>query len=232
MQFFCFFLASLGASMREKQSHQAAEGWVALLAAEFEFLAVKSFIVMATGSLDAKVLWGIGLDDDFATQDATSGSPSHLCQQLESAFAGAEIRQVQCDICCNDTYQRHQRQIETLGDHLRADKHISLVADKLGEDFFMRIFAPCYVSIPAQDTRFGEEFVYQLFYFLRANAKEPDAFAATLWTYGWCRALKVAVMAEQGIAVGVVGQCHIAAPALDDIATIAAHDEGSSTATV
>ena len=70
----------------------------------------------------------VGLDQHASHPLAASRAARHLGQQLKGALRGAKVGQVERQIGEHHADQRHARQVEALGDHLRADHHVDLAA--------------------------------------------------------------------------------------------------------
>ena len=62
---------------------------------------------------------------------ASASASGHLCEKLESAFAGAEIGKMQGEIGVDDTDKRYVREMQTFRDHLCADENIDLAGAKI-----------------------------------------------------------------------------------------------------
>ena len=86
---------------------------------------------MSGGRLNGIVLWRIGLNDNLPPQSTTPCPAGNLTQQLKSPFPGTEIRQVQRRVSTNYPDQGNQWQIQSLGNHLRANQNVSLMGTQL-----------------------------------------------------------------------------------------------------
>ncbi len=104
---------------------------------------------MSGGSDDRVVIGMIGLEDDPPAQQAPARPPGHLGQQLERALAGAEVGQVEGGVGRDDADDGHQRQVEPLGDHLRADEDVGQPAAEKVEDGGVRGVVTSGVPVPA-----------------------------------------------------------------------------------
>ncbi len=62
---------------------------------------------------------------------AAASASSDLCEKLESAFAGAEIGQMQGEIGVDDSDQCHVRKMQAFRDHLCADENVDLAGAKI-----------------------------------------------------------------------------------------------------
>ena len=71
-----------------------------------------------------------GLDDHPAAQRRCGRPARPPGSAAERCARGAEVGQVQRRVGRDDAHQRHQRQVQPLGDHLRADQHVGLWATK------------------------------------------------------------------------------------------------------
>ena len=134
-------------------------GRVFELFAKFDFLLVKAGEVVAAGVLDRRMKRRERLDDDFAFDIAASGAPGDLGEELEGAFARAEIRHVQAEVGVDDADQRDVRKMQALGDHLRADQDVDFAGAKIAEDAAVIVLALQRVGIHAGDARVREKFL-------------------------------------------------------------------------
>ena len=73
------------------------------LAAEFHFLLGKAVEVVLAGELDGRRVRRKGLDDDLALEIPATGAAGDLGDELESALAGAEVRDMQAKVGIEDT---------------------------------------------------------------------------------------------------------------------------------
>src|SRR5688572_1548724 len=81
------------------------------------------------------------------------GTTGNLSEQLEGTLAGAEVREIHGDVGVNYTDQCHERKIETLGDHLRAEQDIDFATLDAAENIVMRPFRRRRVYIHPRDAR-------------------------------------------------------------------------------
>ena len=84
----------------------------------------RSRIVVPDAALDAEVIRIERLHQYAARQSTASRASRHLGEQLKCALRGAEVRKEKRDIRRDNAYQRHTRQIQPLGNHLRADQNV------------------------------------------------------------------------------------------------------------
>ena len=75
-----------------------------------------------------------GLDDNGALVFAASSASRDLADKLEGAFGGAEIGLGEGGVGVDDADQSHVREIETLGDHLRAQEELEVAFGEAVED--------------------------------------------------------------------------------------------------
>ncbi len=128
-------------------------------------------------SLNRMVLRPVALDHHTAATLAAPGSPCHLRQQLEGTLAAAEVRQEQPNISGDHAHQRHQRQVEPLGNHLGPNQHVCFLAGKALQDRLVRAFMHGRIGVPTQHTRMGRNLLHGFLDALGACAKELDALA-------------------------------------------------------
>ncbi len=81
------------------------------------------------------------------------------------------------------------------------------------------------VPVPAQEAGLGEKLSGDGFHLLGAKAEELDALAPAIGADQGHSTAPVAMMADQFLLGPMIGQGHIAAGALEDVATVTAHDE-------
>ena len=72
---------------------------------------VESGVIMSCPGSDSIMLRGISLDGDPPWTGATPGSPCHLAEKLEGAFASAKIRKVKDSVSRDYPYQGYQRKV-------------------------------------------------------------------------------------------------------------------------
>jgi hypothetical protein len=89
--------------------------------------------VVMPGKLNGGMMRGEALDEDLALDIATAGAAGHLREELERALAGAKVRQMQGEVGVDDADERDIREMQALGDHLRADEDVDLADAKRAE---------------------------------------------------------------------------------------------------
>ena len=119
----------------EEDVDEADERWVGGSSALFDEGFEESFVVVGLGGEDGDMLRGERLDDDAAGALASTGTAGDLGEELEGAFRGAKIGNVEGDVGGNDPDEGDVGKVEALGDHLGADEDVVLTASELGEDF-------------------------------------------------------------------------------------------------
>ena len=68
------------------------------------------------------------LHEHLAPARPTTGATGNLRQQLKRALAGPEVSPVQADVSIDHADHRHIGEIESLGDHLRAQENVDPAA--------------------------------------------------------------------------------------------------------
>lgn len=76
-----------------------------------------------------RVLRLVGLQQAVTLQSRSSGTAGHLRKQLERPLRRARIAIGKAEIGIDDADERHQREVMSLGDELRADDDIRLALD-------------------------------------------------------------------------------------------------------
>ena len=113
---------------------------------------------------------GEGLDDDFAFHFATAGASCHLGEELEGAFASAEVGDVEREVGIENGGEGDVREVESLGDHLGAEEDIDLARTEGGEGIFERVFAAGGIGVEPSEGGFWEDFAENLFDFFGAKS--------------------------------------------------------------
>ena len=103
---------------------ELAEGRVAEGLSMSDFLTVKAFEVVAPDRGEGVVVRHESLHDDASRPRGSSGAAGNLGQELESAFCGPEVREMQADIRGDDADHLDAGEIVSLGDHLCADHDV------------------------------------------------------------------------------------------------------------
>ena len=132
--------------------HERAVGRVMEFLSAFFFVFEETEKIVLLGKSNTRVFRHPGLHDHAPGLHPAASAPCELRQQLERAFAGAEIRKPEAHIRQNHTHERHVREIESLGDHLRADQNVDLLLPKSFQDLFVGIFFLSSVRIHPRDT--------------------------------------------------------------------------------
>ena len=158
----------------EREQRHAADGRIFQLFAEFDFLFVKAGEVMAARILDRRMKRRERLHEHLALDIAAAGATGDLREQLEGALARAEIRLMQREVGVNDADERHVREMQALGNHLRADENVGLARAKIAEDFPVIVLALHRVGVHALDARMREKFRERFLDFLRARAGKTN----------------------------------------------------------
>ena len=104
----------------------------------------------------------------------------HLRQQLERALGRAEVRHVDGRIRADDADQRDIREIQSLGDHLRADQNVGVALPEVAHDAGMRALFRGGVAVHARDARCREHAQHLFLDLLRADAERLDLHAAAV----------------------------------------------------
>src|SRR6185503_13509645 len=128
-----------------------------MLATEIDFFSEKAVIVVSRSRLDRVVLGRVALHHHARSGSSPACPTSNLGQEAEGALSGAEIREMKSGIRVDDSDGGHAGEIESLGNHLRADHYVGLAALDLAQQSFRTAGAAHGILIPAQDSRRREE---------------------------------------------------------------------------
>ncbi len=161
---------------------------------------------MLLGGLDGVVARTEGLDQHPPAALPAPRPSRHLRQEVERPLAGPKIRQVERGVRRDHADEGHLREVEPLGDHLRADEEAHLPRlDRLVE---VAVAAAARRGVPIHpgDWRDRKEPVQLGLHPLRPGPPEPEvalpALAAELLRW----LVEIAVVADQLPAAGVVDQ--------------------------
>ena len=96
---------------------------------KLQLLLIEPGEIMLRRKLDRIVILKISLQNNFSRRIASPRAPRDLRQQLKGSFRGAKIRDVQIEIGCDRSDERHLGEVQALGNHLRADENVRVVRE-------------------------------------------------------------------------------------------------------
>ena len=166
------------------------------------------------------------LHDDHPLEIPAAGTAGHLREQLEGALGGTEVRQLQREVGVDDTHQGHAREVEALGDHLRAEEHVILAGAEVGEDLPEEVLLAHRIGVDAGHAGAREELGDGLFDLLGAVALPADLGGAAARAEHRGALLVVAEVAAGGVVGAMERQRDAATFALHGLAAIRA-DQGT-----
>src|SRR5206468_11606766 len=123
------------------QQCNATQRRIAQLSTGVDLLIVKAFEVVPAGELNGRMMGCEALDKHLAFDIAPSGTAGDLRDQLESALAGAKIRNVQAQVRVDDSDERDIGKVQSFGDHLRADENVDLCEPEIAQNAPVIFFA-------------------------------------------------------------------------------------------
>ena len=159
------------------------------------------------------------------TSAESAWTAAYLCQELEGALCGSEIRQVQYCVRKHDNYERQVGEIVPLGDNLSPDNDVNL-ASRDGRQGPL-ILAPRRdgITIHSQDIRIGKEPCRLLLNLLSSETDEPDLPRPTCVAPGRHRSCGSTRMADYRASGSVVCERNIAMIASKNVSALAANQE-------
>lgn len=178
-----FGTAFVGGSCKEEG--EVGEGRVGELLADVEFLGGEAIEVVVPCELDGGGVGGGGLDDDFSGQGPSSGATGDLGQELEGAFACAEVGGVEGEVGIEDPDEGDVGEVETFGDHLSAEKDVDLFGAKVAEGVAEGVFSAGGVGIETGDFGGGKDLTKDGFRFLGAVALKADGGVLAVGAEAW-----------------------------------------------
>jgi hypothetical protein len=114
------------------------------------------------------------LDDDLALDISAPGAARNLRQQLERPLARAKVRDVQALVRIDDADQRHIREVQALGDHLRSDEDVGFAKAEIAKDPTIVVLSLKRVGIHPLHARVGKKFRQDLLDLFSAEAGITD----------------------------------------------------------
>ena len=165
------------------------------------------------------------LNDDFARAIAAARAARHLRQQLKRSLRGAKVRQRQRGIRRENSDQRHEREVVSLGDHLRSDQNVDLALSKTAKHALEVANVLHGVAVDASDARIREQFPQVGLDTLGALADIMDVFALAFRAPRRGALRQPAVVAQQLVDRPVIGHRDAAGGALKRKPAVAAEQE-------
>src|SRR4051812_12817091 len=181
-----------------------------MIATVANLFVIKAAIVLGRGMTQSVMVRMIRLNQHASRQVAAAGAARHLCNQLESSFSRAKIRQRQSGVDGNYAHQSDVVKIMTLREHLRTDQEIDLTVAEIQQGLFEFMTASLRVAIYASNTKPREAFAQNFFDLFSAFADIINVLAGTCRTMGRSSLMMIAVMTNQGLVAAVISQSHVA----------------------
>ena len=88
-----------------------AKRGIIISAAIIYFFIIKPEIIMPSSSFNSVVIGGVSLDDNLSGFNPTPSPASYLTQELKSALATSEIREIKTGIGTDYPSEGHLRQV-------------------------------------------------------------------------------------------------------------------------
>ena len=145
-----------------------AERRCILQSAQLKFGTVKRVVILCGGLENGLIFRREGLDNGAPGFFAASAASDDLRDEGKAAFSRTIITCVKTLIRRDNAYKRYILEIQSLCDHLRADKHRNLLFPELLEELFMRAYRRNGIRVHAQDLNPRETLMQFFFYKLRA----------------------------------------------------------------
>ena len=183
--------------------------------APFDNLAfVHRVVVVVHCVADGLMVGLVGLDDDLALPSASSGATADLCHLLEAALVGAEIGIGNEVVGGEDSDDADVVEVESLGDHLCADKDVDAVFVEIVEDFYILVFLRCRIEIHTCYARLGEEDSEVVFDAFGAEASHSERRGMAGRAFGGDGYGVAAIVAAEAVGGLVVDERDVAVLAL------------------
>ena len=120
-----------GAGLRRRRISAANDdpdhpfkGWIMKGFAVLEFFPCEAFVIVSSCQANARLLGAERLHQHLSATRSTPGPACHLCQQLKRPFGRTKVGHVQGHVRLHYAHQRNVGEIESLGNHLRAEQDV------------------------------------------------------------------------------------------------------------
>ena len=146
------------------------------------------------------------LDHDLSALRSAAGAPRDLTEQLEGPLARAEVGEVDPHVGVDHPHEGDVGEVETLGDHLRAEQHVDFATADAIEDRGVRPLAGRGVHVHARDPRRGKPFHEQSLHLLRAEPALTFHGRTAVAAGAPRRFLMQAVMTDEALGGAMIGE--------------------------
>lgn len=188
--------ATFVARSREKESQVGVRG-VGELTSHFELLIDEAVEVVMPCELNGRAVRGRGLDDDFARHFSATGTASDLGEELEGAFASAEVGGVEREVGIEDADEGDVGEIESLGDHLCSEEDLDLLGAEVAQGVAEGILATGGVGVESGNLGAFEDFIENDFGLFCAVSLKADGGVFALGAEFWDDGLVAADVADE-----------------------------------
>ena len=212
--------------------NEVRERGVVPLAPKLDFLVAESLEIVVARELDAWVVWRECLDKDFALDFAAASPSGDLGEELEGAFACAEVGHLESDVGVDDSDEGDAGEVEAFGDHLGADEDVDFTGAKGSEGFAECAFALHDVGVHAFDDGFWEDFNDGVLDFFGTGTAVFDAWVVAFAAGFWGDGDVAADVAYDAVDVAVVGEGDGTVATLFHVATAFAQEGGGEAAAI
>ena len=143
-----------------------------------EFLLIEGEVILGEGRLDAVVLRIIGLDHRLSWQGTSARSSRHLGQEGKGALPCPKVREVEANICQDNTDEGDVGIVVPLGNHLGSEQDVQRSSLESAEEQMMGLTAHRGVPVHPSDPGLREEASDLLFHLFCPNPELPEVRAA------------------------------------------------------
>src|SRR4051812_22207745 len=171
-----------------------------------ELLAHEGRVVVSNCVPHGMVTGQSRLDEDLSALRAATGSSRDLTQELEATLGRAKIREVDSDIGVDDPDQGDVGEVETFGDHLRAEQNVDFPGSDAIKNSGVRPFATRGVYVHPGNPRRRKPLYQQTFDLLGAKSALLEISSSTARAIGSRILLVEAIVADEPLRIPVVGK--------------------------
>jgi len=189
-----------------------------------DLVGVEALVVVLHDGRDGVVVGHEGLHDHAAGNDIPPGSSRDLGQELKRALGRTKVGHVEADVGRHHTDERHARKVVTLGHHLGADEDVEFAFAEVAQYAGHEPATARAVAVEPRDACVGESALHLFFEPLGADPEQRRLGCSAPRALFWRRDLMVAVMADQMLFGGVIGERDVAVGATFGVAALEAED--------
>ena len=197
------------ATMLQIHIDKTGERWIAILTTLCQKVAEESSVIIVNHLMNDGNIRAFRLEDDQSATASTTCTATDLRHHHKGMLVGTEVGIIEHRVSIEDAHHGYTVEVETLGDHLGANKDVGAPRREIVDNAFVSLTGTGGVKIHAGDTSLREDGAHFVFDFLRSIATRLKFTTATSRALGRHLISIAAVMTSKLIEVAMKGQRHI-----------------------